>query len=97
MIQQHTKDAIAALLAVDKMATTEERNAVARVLSGLPDVLSVAEVCKRLGKTRQTIRNLIVRGLLTPVKGAGHAGYNRGVTAKSVEDYLNSLTMRICE
>ena len=91
MIAEHTKLAIIALLAVDKTATDEERQTVARALAGTPPgpvVLSIKEVCRRLGKTRQTVYNLCKRGLLQSVKGAGNKGLNSGITAASLSAYL---------
>ena len=93
MISPHIRDAIVALLAVDKSATDEERETVARALAGQPiqdgpAVLSIKEVCARLNRSRQGVYNLISRGLLTPVKGGGAAGFNCGITADSLDRYL---------
>ena len=93
MISPHIRDAIVALLAVDRAATDDEREAVARALAGKPvedgpAVIAFKDVCSRLGRSRQTVYNLIARGLLTPVKGAGKSGYCTGVTAASLDAYL---------
>ena len=89
MISPATRDAICALLAADKCATDEEREAVARSLRGEstePDVVSIKEACRRLGKSRQTIYTLVRRGRLRPVRGAGK--FNTGITAQSLTDFL---------
>ena len=91
MIAEHTKAAIIALLAVDKSATDEEREKVATALRGEikgPTVYTVKEVCERLGRSRQTVHNLVKAGLLTPVKGGGAKGYCTGITAESLTNYL---------
>lgn len=92
MISNHIRDAIIALLATDTAATEEDREAVALAMSGTPAdgpaVISFKEVCARLGRSRQTVYNLIRRGLLTPVRGAGMAGYSTGVTASSLAEYI---------
>lgn len=91
MISQATKDAVLALLSVDPTITQEERFAVAQALHGDhgPDVVTVSDAMKRLGRSRQTIYNLVARGLLKGVKGAGKSGCNTGITAASIEAYLN--------
>ena len=93
MISAHIRDAVIALLAVDKSATDDERETVARALAGQPistgpAVLSFKEVCQKLGRSRQGVYNLISRGLLKPVKGGGAAGLNCGITADSLDRYL---------
>ena len=91
MISEHIKSAIIALLAVDTSATDDEREKVAAALRGEikgPTVLSVREVCERLGRSRQTVHNLVKAGLLVAVKGGGAKGYNTGISAQSLQDYL---------
>lgn len=88
MISENTKAAITALLAVDKTATDDEREAVAAALQGKqsgPAVLTIREVCDRLGRTRQTVYNLVRKGLLTAVSGGTN---NTGITTDSLKHYL---------
>ena len=92
MITEMTMTAITALLAVDTLATDADRERVAAALRGEesgPAVLTIKEVCKRLGRTRQTVYNLIKRGLLQPVKGGGCGGMCTGITTQSLTRYLN--------
>lgn len=93
MISAHTRQAITALLAVDPSATDDEREAVAQALQGKqsgPAVLSIKEVCRRLGRTRQTVYNLVKRGLLQPVRGGGCGGMCTGITTQSLSRYLQT-------
>lgn len=87
MISPHTQAAITALLAVDPTATDSEREAVAAAMQGIDSqaVLSVKEVAKRLGRTRQTVYNLVKRGVLIPIKTGSIC---TGVTAQSLARYL---------
>ncbi len=85
-------NSITALLAVDTLATDADRERVAAALRGEesgPAVLSVKEVCRRLGRTRQTVYNLIKRGLLQPVRGGGCGGMCTGITTQSLARYLH--------
>lgn len=95
MIAEHTRKAILALIAVDEGVTDVERQAIAKVLSGIqgePDVVTVKEVCARLGRSRQTVYKLLAAGLLKPVKSAGK--YNSGITAQSLADYISTNTQK---
>ena len=95
MIATHTRKAILALIAVDEGATEVERQAIAKVLSGIqgePDILSIKEVCARLGKSRPTVYKLLAAGLLKPVKSSGK--YNCGITAESLADYISSTNQK---
>ena len=95
MIAEHTRKAILALIAVDEGATEVERQAIAKVLSGIqgePDVVTVKEVCARLGRSRQTVYKLLAAGLLKPVRSSGK--YNTGITAQSLADYISSTTQK---
>lgn len=88
MISDHTKAAITALLSVDKTATDDEREAVAMALQGKqsgPAVLTIKEVCDRIGRTRQTVYNLVRKGLLVAVNGGKN---NTGITTDSLTHYL---------
>lgn len=82
-----TRKAIVALLAVDETASEEERDRVALALSGAaPKVLRIAEVAERLGRTKQTVHNLINAGRLKTVPGAGI--FSAGVTEESFRAYV---------
>lgn len=59
MIGNHTKAAIAALLAIDESATDEERTAVMAAASGQWRALTIAEVSRRLGCKRPKVYKLI--------------------------------------
>ena len=91
MIAPHTRSAILALLAVDDGATENERTRVADALSAQdsPVVLSVREVCRRIGRSRQTVHNLVARGLLKAVRGGGEKGCSTGITLASLNAYLD--------
>ena len=91
MISQHTRDAICALLSVDSSATDADRTRVAEALSESPDapaVVSYTAAGKRLGCTRQTIYNLVKRGKLRSVSGAGTQGRPTGILVSSISQYL---------
>ena len=64
MIGNHTKAAIAALLAVDESATDEERTAVMAAASGQWRALTIVEVARRLGCERPKVYKLIREGWL---------------------------------
>jgi excisionase family DNA binding protein len=64
MIGNHTKAAIAALLAVDESATDEERTAVVAAASGQWRALTIVEAARRLGCARPKVYKLIREGLL---------------------------------
>jgi len=64
MIGNHTKAAIAALLAVDESATDEERTAVMAAVSGQWRALTIVEVARRLGCERPKVYKLIREGWL---------------------------------
>ena len=86
-----TRKAIVALLAVDETASEEERNRVTLALAGeaptsTPKVLRIAEVAERLGRTKQTVHNLINAGRLKTVPGAGI--FSAGVTEESFRAYV---------
>lgn len=84
-----TRKAIVALLAVDETASEEERNRVTLALAGAapaPKVLKIAEVAERLGRTKQTVHNLINAGRLKTVPGAG--AFSAGVTEESFRAYV---------
>lgn len=88
MISEHTRAAIVALLAVDPNATDAEREAVATLMTGEsqgPAVLTIKEVCKRLGRTRQTVYNLVKRGMLSAVTNGSTTA---GITLDSLNRYL---------
>lgn len=91
MISQHTRDAICALLSVDSSATDADRQRVAEALSETPDapaVVSYTDAGKRLGCTRQTVYNLVKRGKLKSVTGAGAQGRPTGILVSSISAYL---------
>lgn len=91
MISDHTRDAIVALLSIDKTATEAEKQRVAEALSETPDapaVVSYTTAGKRLGVTRQTIHNLVRRGKLKSVTGAGTHGRPTGILVSSISQYL---------
>ncbi len=64
MVSEHTKNAIAALLAVDANATEEERTAVVAAASGQWRALTIVEAARRLGCARPKVYKLIREGLL---------------------------------
>lgn len=91
MISDHTRDAIVALLAIDKTATETEKQRVAEALSETPDapaVVSYTAAGKRLNCTRQTISALVRRGKLKSVTGAGAQGRPTGILVSSISQYL---------
>lgn len=91
MISDHTRDAIVALLAIDKTATDAEKQRVAEALSESPDapaVITYTAAGKRLGCTRQTIYALVKRGKLKSVSGAGAQGRPTGILVSSISQYL---------
>ena len=66
MIAESTKLAIIALLAADQTATDDEREAVAKALRGEPtgpQIYSIKETMALIGRTRQTVYNLLKKGL----------------------------------
>ena len=91
MIANHIKDAIIALIATDKTATDADRQRVAEALSESPDapaVVSYTAAGKRLGVSRQTIYDLVKRGKLKSVTGAGEQGRPTGILVSSISQYL---------
>lgn len=64
MIGNHTKAAIAALLAVDESATDEERVAITAAISGKWRALTIVEAARRLGCERPKVYKLIREGRL---------------------------------
>ena len=91
MLSPHIRDAIIALVATDKNATDADRQRVAEALSESPDapaVVSYTAAGKRLGCTRQTVHNLVKRGKLKSVSGAGSQGRPTGILVSSLSQYL---------
>ena len=64
MVSEHTKNAIAALLAVDANATEEERTAVVAAASGQWRALTIVEAARRLGCARPQLSTRIREGVL---------------------------------
>ena len=84
-----TRKAIIGLLAVDETASDAERERVARALKGEPPkVLKFSEVAERLGRTKQTVHNLVNAGLLERVPGAG--AFSAGISEESFWNYVNN-------
>lgn len=88
MIQACIKDAICALLAVDKTATDDDRRMVTDALAGrkISRPYTYSEVSELLGCHRNSVARLVERGILKTVPGPG--GRLR-VLAWSLEDYMN--------
>ena len=77
-----TRKAIVALMAVDETATADERERVAAALAGrMCEVLTVAEVARRLRVSRMTVYAMSRRGHLARLQDGR-------ISARSVEQYL---------
>lgn len=82
-----TRDAIAALVAVDKTMTDDERERVMAAMRGDGcAVVTFADACKRIGVSRPTVYRLVKCGRLVAIKGA--SGNAIGVSGDSLNKYL---------
>ena len=72
MFADYTVKGVCAMLAADPTATEEERSRVAAALRGRAvTVVKIAEVCRRLGRSRPTVWRLVKGGRL-------RGGFRRG-------------------
>ena len=89
MFADYTVKGVCAMLAADPTATEEECSRVAAAMSGRAvTVVKIAEVCRRLGRSRPTVWRLVKGGRLRGVPGTGGSGNIIGVTSDSLEGYL---------
>lgn len=82
-MQESTKRAIVALLAVDATATEDERARVSLALASTWRAISVAAASRMLGVTRPTIYRLVRDGMLS------RAADGR-ISEQSIEGYLRT-------
>lgn len=90
MISETVKAAIVALLAADQTATEAEREAVAKALRGEPtgpQIYSIKETMGIIGRSRQTVYNLLKKGRIVGVRGSGDQ--YTGITSESLDKYLH--------
>lgn len=82
-MEESTRRAIIALLAVDATATADERNRVSLALANTWRAVSVAAASRMLGVTRPTIYRLVRDGMLS------RAADGR-ISEQSIERYLRT-------
>ena len=88
MMQRHTRDAILALVSVDEAMTNDEREGIAKFLSGerRARIVPRKEAAKAIGCHPNSVDNLIKDGRLMAVRDLG--GHVRGVTEESLDRYI---------
>ena len=100
MVSEITRKAVLALVAADADATAEDRKAVADAMVGMDGseekseslVISFSEAARRLGRRNpQFARNLAKSGKIKSVYGSGCGKRPYGVTARSVEEFADSV------